>query len=133
MFDDSEFYLAHLETMNVSEDVIQRGSKYYFDNKVCYINLDGRMGYAIVAGTKPYEVEFEYTDGKITNLTCSCFCTYHCKHEVATMLQLREVLELIERNYREQYEETGYFAALDQGTLMKYVMNGKQSGSLSFG
>lgn len=74
-----------------------------------YISIDGDCGYAIVEGGEAYEVEFEYHSGEISRLTCSCFCSCSCKHEFAAMLQLRETLEKIEKNYAAEYERTGYF------------------------
>ena len=74
------------------------------ESRVRYICLDGSKGHAIVEGTQIYELEFEYQNGEIRNLTCSCFCSYPCKHEFAAMLQLRETLELIAKNYEPQYK-----------------------------
>lgn len=130
--DDFEFYLDHLDTMNVEAAVFERGKNYFLANKVRYINLGGRTGYAIVEGSKPYEVEFEYQDGKIKNLTCTCYCNYHCKHEVAAMLELRALLDLIEENYKEQFTETEYFAAIDTASLLMHAVGGKKHGSVSF-
>ena len=53
----------------------------------------------------------------IKNLYCTCFGNGHCEHEVAVLLQLKETLDIIDRKYREQYECTGYFAAITKGTL----------------
>ena len=88
--DDVSFRLDQLGDMNVSVAVAERGHDYYLENKVRYICVDDTRGYAIVEGSEPYEVEFIYRDGEISALTCSCFCSYHCKHEVAAMLQLKE-------------------------------------------
>ena len=85
--------------------------------------------YAIVEGSEAYEVEFEYDNGEISKLTCSCFCSYHCKHEIAAMLQLRETLKVIEKNYAAEYESSGYFAAVTKGTLFAFAIDGKESGS----
>ena len=90
--------------------------------------MDGAEGYALVEGSHPYEVDFLYHDGKIESLTCSCFCSSSCKHEVATMLQLRETLQKIEKHYKEEYEQTGYFAAIDKGALFMFAIDGKEPG-----
>ena len=82
--------------MKVSNTVAERGHKYYMENRVRYISIDGTHGYAIVEGSKAYEVEFQYNNGEISGLTCSCFCSGSCKHQFATMLQLRETLEIID-------------------------------------
>ncbi len=79
--------------MKVSAAVAERGHDYYQRNKVRYICVDGSRGYAIVEGSEAYEVEFSYRGGEISDLTCSCFCSYPCKHAFAAMLQLKETLE----------------------------------------
>ena len=55
----------------------------------------------------------------------------NCKHEFAAMLQLRETLELIEKNYGDEYERTGYFAAVNKGTLFAFAIDGKDNGSFT--
>lgn len=72
-----------------------------------------------------------YHDGEISNLICSCFCSYICKHEFAAMLQLRETLELIEKHYAALYEQSGYFAAVSKGTLFAFAIDGKEIGSFT--
>ena len=66
---------------------------------------------------KHTKFEFEYHNSEISRLICSCFCSYNCKHEVAVMLQLRETIALIEKYYADEYDRTGYFAAVHKGTL----------------
>ena len=77
------------------------------------------------------EVEFLYEDGQISHMTCGCPCGYHCKHEFAALLQLRETLDLIETNYAEQYEKSKYFAAISKISLFKYAIDGKKDGSIT--
>lgn len=129
--DDTTFYLDDLKGMNVSAGVAERGHDYYVENKVRYICVDGARGFAIVEGSEAYEVEFEYRKGEISGLTCSCFCSYNCKHEFAAMLQLKETLELIKQHYADEYERTGYFAAINKGTLFTFAIDGKETGSFS--
>ena len=117
--------------MNVSAAVAERGHEYYMENKVKYISVDDDKGYAIVEGSENYEVEFEYRNGEISRLVCSCFCSYNCKHEFAAMLQLRETLKLIEKNYADEYECTGYFAAVSKGTLFGFAIDGKEKGGFT--
>ena len=126
--DDTAFPLDDLKEFKVSNDIADRGHDYYMENRVRYISVDGTKGYAIVEGTEGYEVEFTYEDGQISHLICSCFCRYNCKHEFATLLQLRDTLDLIEKNYAAEYEKSGYFAAICKGTLFLYAVEGKESG-----
>lgn len=129
--DDTAFSLEDLKGMNVSAAIAERGHDYYLENKVRYLCVDGIRGYAIVEGTEAYEVEFLYRNGEISNLVCSCFCSYNCKHEFAAMLQLRETLELIGKHYDSEYERSGYFAAVAKGTLFAFAIDGKETGSFT--
>ena len=126
--DETAFSLDDLGGMNVSPAIAERGRDYYIENRVKYLCVDGNRGYAIVEGNEAYEVEFVYCDGEIRNLVCSCFCGYNCKHEVAVMLQLREMLSLIQEKYVDEHERTGYFAAIDKGVLFAFAIDGKADG-----
>ena len=126
--DDTSFALDDLSGFKISHEVADRGHEYYMENRVRYISIDGNKGYAIVEGTEGYEVEFTYDNGQISHLICSCFCSYNCKHEFAVLLQLRETLDLIEKNYASEYAESEYFAAICKGTLFKYAIDGKEAG-----
>ena len=130
--DDAAFLLDDLKGMKVSAAIAERGHNYYLENRVRYICIDGTSGYAIVEGGEAYEVEFEYRDGMIRNLVCSCFCSYSCKHEFAAMLQLKETLEKIEKNYADEYERTGYFAAVSKETLWAVAIGDKDTGAVTF-
>lgn len=88
--DDAGFPLDDLGKLGVSSQMFERGLGYYKENKVQYLSIDNTAGKAIVTGTTPYVVEFEYRNGQISNLYCDCPYMGTCKHEVATMLQLRE-------------------------------------------
>jgi len=129
--DDASFRLDDLKGMKVSPAIAERGHDYYMENNVVYISIDGTRGYAIVEGSEAYQVEFEYRNGEISQLTCSCFCSYNCKHEFAAMLQLRKALKKIEKNYATEYESTDYFAAIFKGTLFAFAIDGKDTGSFT--
>lgn len=128
--DESGFRLDDLSTMKIGGAVAERGHDYFVQNKVCYICLNETHGHALVEGTQPYELEFEYRNGEIRSLTCNCFCSYPCKHMFAAMLQLKETLAIIEKNYSRMYEESGYFAAIGKGTLLNFAMDGRETGSV---
>ena len=129
--DDTTFRLDDLKSMNVSVTVAERGHEYYMENRIRYICLHGAMGFAVVEGGQNYVVEFEYHDGEISHLICECPCGYTCKHEFAAMLQLRETMGIIEKNYADEYQRAGYFAAIDKGTLFAFAIDNKQTGSFS--
>ena len=129
--DDSSFRLDDLKGMNISAAVAERGHDYYIENRVRYLCLHDAMGFAVVEGSESYVVEFEYRNGEISHLICECPCSYTCKHEFAAMLQLKETLELIDKYYSEEFERTGYFAAVTKGTLFAFAIDGKETGSFT--
>ena len=128
--DGGSFELEDLTGMGVGLSIGERGEQYYLEDRVVFLCLDGSRGRAIVKGTKAYELEFCYRSGEISGLVCDCPCTYTCKHAVAAMMQLRETLELIEKNYQDAFEHTGYFAAVTKAALFRHVINGKEEGSI---
>ena len=118
--------------MKVSTETAERGYNYYAENEVVYLSLEGDKGHAIIEGTKPYEVEFKYRNGKISALTCSCFCANKCKHEFATMLQFKERMQNIRDFFSWEYEQSGYFSEIQKGKLFTFAVNGKTGKSIEF-
>ena len=129
-YDDEGFFLDELGDFEIKPEIANRGFDYYNRNKVMYISVDGTTGRAIIEGSKPYEVCFDFDDGEIRNITCDCFCSYHCKHEFAALLGLRETLKIIEELYNDEYSKAGYFAALSKSVLLKITMDRKEKGSI---
>lgn len=129
--DGSSFLLEELSDTEFSPAVAARGYDYYEDGHVVYLCLDGSCGYAIVVGSSNYEVEFEYRDGRISRLTCPCYCTCHCKHEYAAMLQLKKLLQHIDRHYRADYARSDYFAAILKTSFRSFVFDSLESGSFT--
>ena len=125
--DDTSFRLDDLKGMNITSAIAERGHEYYIENRVRYICLNGSQGHAIVGDNESYAVEFEYHNGEISHLICDCPCRYNCKHEFAAML-LREMLEINDKHYAEEFERTGYFAAITKGTLFAFAVDSKETG-----
>lgn len=101
--------------------VAEKGRSYYMENRVAYLSVDGTAGHAIVLGTAPYALTFDYTDGAVSALTCSCYETGLCKHGAAVLLQLREMLETIRKHWPEAFAESGYFAAANKETFSLFT------------
>lgn len=132
-YDDEGFFLDELGDFEIKPEIAKRGFDYYNRNKVVYISVDGTNGRAIVEGSRFYEVGFDYGNGEIRNITCDCFCSYHCKHEFAALLQLRETLKIIEDLYDDEYSQGDYFAAVSKSALMNYAVDRKEKGSIVLG
>ncbi len=129
--DSFSFPLSDLSQMKISSETAKRGEEYFLDNKVCYISVDGYHGRAIVEGREYYEIEFDYYDGEISNLTCSCFCGGTCKHEFAAMLQLRETLKYITEKYG--FENVTSFAAVSKSVFVNDIIAQLDTGRICIG
>ena len=127
--DDKSYNLEAMESFGFSLGVIERGREYYFENRVKYIYLDGTRGYAAVEGSEGYEVEFEYNDGCISKLVCSCPCGIKCKHEYAAIALLDDILKFIKEKHKDEYEKEGYFAAILKEELFYFSIDGRQNAS----
>lgn len=126
--DDETFNLDDLSGMKIDKATADRGHDYYFENRVVYIEINDGKARAIVNGTKSYEVEFNYRNGKISGLVCNCYCTGACKHEFATMLQLRETLKIIDEEYGNDFD-LDYLAIISKPVFFEYVIDNKINGS----
>lgn len=127
--DGSAFSLDNLSEMKVSSAVAERGHQYYIENRVRYLSLNHRKGIAIVEGSENYVVEFEYHEDQISHLVCECPCAYTCKHEFAAMLQLKETLDIIQKEYAEKIKNSNCFTAVQKGVLFAFAIDGKEGGS----
>ncbi len=127
--DEDGFSIDNLSEFDITSEKAEKGNDYYMQNKVVYLCVENSHGRAIVEGSEVYEVEFDINNRIITNLICSCYCTDNCKHEFATMLQLRECLDEIERKYSNLCE--GYFSALSKEKFIRFVIGNKAEGKLT--
>lgn len=130
-YGDAGFPLNELGAWPFSPEIMERGVDYYGENKVVYLCLDGGKGRALVEGSRAYEVEFTLTEGRISDLVCDCPCGYHCKHEAAALLQLRETLAVIGGRYSDALRESLYFAAVSKPVFLSFAMDGDADVTLT--
>ncbi len=129
--DGSSFALETLEGLKFDGYNLENGKEIYMENEVEYVELNGSKGRAIVVTSKPYIVEFTYKNGEISELYCECYHVTPCKHCFATLLQLRETLKCIEKNYSAEFEITNYFATILKGKFFTFAVDGKTTGSIN--
>ena len=129
-YSDKRMPLGDFGALHISNDVRERGQFYFLTDHVRYLSLDGVEGRAVVEGTRGYAVEFRYEDGQISRLNCSCPCGYHCKHEVAVMLQLKRTLGQIERSYDAAWRRSRYFALVHAPLLLSMAVSGNPDAVL---
>ena len=129
---DETFNLADLSGMNIKSENAERGHEYYMNDRVVYIELDKGKGRALVEGSKVYDVEFFYNDEEISGLVCSCYCTGACKHEFAVMLQLRDILNTVKKEYP-FVKHSDYLSAVSNTRFFEYVIAGNTNRTLTMG
>lgn len=116
------------------EAVMERGESYYEQGRVHYLSLCGTRGYALVCGSEYYEVEFSFSveTGLLSDVLCTCPCVGICKHEVATVHSLLEILGHVHRHYGNEYKKSGSFVAVEKSRFLSLALENKESGSITF-
>ncbi len=87
------FSIFDLEKLGAAPEIIKRGEDYFKNDRVLFLEASETAVRAIVAGEEYYTVEFERRENEIACPICSCYCFGSCKHEVAVILKLRELIE----------------------------------------
>ena len=126
--DNETFRLDDLSEMKIDGAVADRGHDYYIENRVVYIEIKDGKARAIVNGTRPYEVEFNYRNGEVSSLVCDCYCSGTCKHEFAALLQLKETLKIIDEEYGDAFD-LDYLAVISKPVFFEYVIDNKVTGT----
>lgn len=133
-YDDASFNLNDMSELKIDSLIADRGFDYYKNNNVAYFEISSGHGRAIVEGSKNYTVEFKYSKkGDIKNATCSCYCSGFCKHIFAAVLQLKETLEIIEKDYPSIIENGDYFVAVRKTLIFSLTADSNEKGSVTFG
>ena len=71
--------------------IVQRGQKYYEEDKIEFLEKIDNRYFAIVEGTEKYIVIVKYDEKeKKTQVYCSCPCEFYCKHICAVILAIRD-------------------------------------------
>ena len=84
--------LSHFES-TTNPTILQRGQTCFDQGNVLEVN-EGKNGhwYARVEGTDDYRVEIILNDDDVSYYDCDCPCEDLCKHVVATLCAIRQVL-----------------------------------------
>ena len=126
------FPLDDLTQFPIEHSRLERGLQYYKEQRVVYMCIDDRFGYAIVRGSEYYEVEFEYNNGIIEDISCSCYCDGHCKHEFAVLLELQYMLQIVEKEFKNEYSKNGYVATIDKDIVWQMSVRWTNKGTIIF-
>lgn len=126
------FPLDDLTQFPIEHARLERGLQYYKEQRVVYMCIDDRFGYAIVRGSEYYEVEFEYNNGIIEDISCSCYCDGHCKHEFAVLLELQYMLQIVEKEFKNEYSKNGYVATIDKDIVWQMSVRWTNKGTIIF-
>lgn len=73
-----------------SNQIIERGKKYYEQEKVIFLEKINERYFAIVEGTEKYLVIIKYNEeNKKMQVYCSCPCEFYCKHIYSVLLAIK--------------------------------------------
>ena len=129
--DNTSFPLEEIPCWPIEPEVMKRGFEYLKDDRVKYICVDNGQGKAIVVGSNVYEIEFTLNEGEISGLTCNCYCNGLCKHDAATLMFLKSMMDIIAEEYIEKFEESDYFAAVNKTAFYSFVVVDRKRGSFT--
>lgn len=111
-FDNNMFDLYNTKYDYLFSNIIKsRGVGYHLIDRVKDIHKSNNKVFAIVEGTKPYNVSIEFDNENIKDVHCECI--YHkdtdkyCKHVYALLLSLKMIYEKekLIRIYKINYEK----------------------------
>ena len=105
---ENKFYsLDDLEGMGAYEHTIMVGKSDFNCGEVLYLSVEDGKGHAIVGTDELHEVEFDYKNGMIANITCDCWACGICKHGVAAVFALKSALEKSRSISRKNLKQAG--------------------------
>lgn len=81
-----------VESDEVEPGILERAVDYCRSGRVRYLTLRSGIGTAFVEGSAWYEVNFTYKDGVVSDLYCECPYSRLCKHILAVLITLKELL-----------------------------------------
>ena len=128
--ESKSFSLEELPALKLDEEEKAKGEFLFENERVRYLAVCGTSGKALVVGSKLYEIEFRYENGRITNLFCSCYETGYCGHSLAVMLKLRQILDCIEKDYEQEYKKSGCFCVVNKVLLLNFSVKNKEKGKI---
>lgn len=130
---DNKFYsLDDLEGMGASVNAVKLGAADFGCGEVLYLSVDGSKGHAIVGEDDLREIEFDYRNGTIGNITCNCWECGFCRHGAAAVFALKSALEKIEEHFPKKFEKSEYFAVMPKSTLMNVIASLDVDGTVNF-
>lgn len=117
-----------------SMSILRRGKTYYNDGRVIINARNAGSVSGLVLGTERYTVQISYTNGKVSNMYCSCPYSRsgeHCKHEAALLFALRDG----DQTSRESGEEKNMSETenLKRNKPSAFSKSGSQSETNHFG
>ncbi len=115
-FVTGEGYGFELEHFTDDDDadpaILGRALDYCGKGLVRYLSVRDGGGTAFVEGTKWYEVNFRFSDGNVSDMYCECPYPGLCKHNLAVLFNLRELVGKLDRED---------FTAIDSGYFFRML------------
>ena len=68
----------------------------------------------------------------IEDISCSCYCDDHCKHEFALLLELQNMVKMLPGEFGKEYNNSKYMAVIDKEVVWHMSIRGASKGSIFF-
>ncbi len=120
-------YLEQLH--NVSPKIIERGKQYYEDGKISNFHAESHIFYGKVEGNEGcYDTYVTIKDNKVESYSCSCPCTFLCKHVVALLFKVEEEKKKKQEkpfdSLKKKISSTAFSENLEEFKGLPYKING---------
>ncbi len=93
-----------------SEEALERGMRYFQDERVEFLSLIEGKGTALVKDERWHTVTFTYDEGKMQGVVCQSEVDRFCEHAVVTCLTLRTLLQVVQNEFPNQYSGVRFTA-----------------------
>ncbi|MBQ9415189.1 MAG: hypothetical protein IJU16_08720, partial [Clostridia bacterium] len=102
---------------------LEEGEELMEENAVVYLSVNDGEGVAVVESRgSSYVVEFTYTDQRFGAVVCDCYGVGLCRHSVAALLKMQQLLSLFRDCYADQWNEHERFSAVRKDVFFSHVL-----------
>ena len=102
---------------------LEEGEALMADNALAYLSVEDGKGMAVVESRGTYYVvEFTYMDQRFGAVVCDCYGVGLCRHSVAALLKMQQLLELFRERYASVWTQEKRVSVVRKDIFFNYVI-----------
>jgi uncharacterized Zn finger protein len=104
--------------------ILERGYDYYLENYVAETNVENNMIHAKVYGSDTYDVEIDFSNGKVQTMLCDCPYASegkNCKHMAAVLYEWDSSMQSSQHSTMDKGEIAKIIQTVDEETLRTFL------------